>query len=200
MKVDLYRYDEKWERTASEAIDAFFDVDRGALLDMVLADPKSASVSTIDLRGILRSRQDTTIIDLRQPQDFSNFHLPGAVNIPFVNDNTPSPFSDAKLLETLWKSLEDTFKKPDQDLQSLLQGRRILLTCYDGDSARVATSVLRAKGYESDSIRGGFQALNKMRDSSNQTSVNGAKESSSWVGLTREVLGVGPSQSTRVSL
>ncbi|KAM0385817.1 hypothetical protein ACHAPY_000363 [Fusarium culmorum] len=200
LKVDLYRYDEKWERTASEAIDAFFDVDRGALLDMVLADPKSASVSTIDLHGILRSRQDTTIIDLRQPQEFSNFHLPGAVNIPFVNDNTPSPFSDAKLLETLWKSLEDTFKKPNQDLQSLLQDRRILLTCCDGDSARVATSVLRAKGYEADSIRGGFQALNKMRDSSNQASLDGTREPSPWVGLTREVFGGGPSQSARVSL
>ncbi|CAF3609266.1 unnamed protein product [Fusarium graminearum] len=200
LKVDRYRYDEKWERTVSEAIDAFFDVDRGALLDMVLADPKSASVSTIDLHGILRSRQDTTIIDLRQPQDFRNFHLPGAFNIPFVNDNTPSPFSDAKLLETLWTSLEDTFKKPNQDLQSLLQDRRILLTCYDGDSARVATSVLRAKGYEADSIRGGFQALNKMRDSSNKASLDGTREPSPWVGLTREVFGAGPSQSARVSL
>ncbi|KAM0422325.1 hypothetical protein ACHAPD_000777 [Fusarium lateritium] len=186
LKVDLYRYDEKWERTASEAIDAFFDVDRGALLDMVLADPKSAS--------------DTTIIDLRQSQDFSNFHLPGAVNMPFVNDNTPSPFSDAKLLETLWKSLEDTFRKPGQELQSLLQGRRILFTCYDGDSARVATSVFRAKGYEADSIRGGFQALNKMRNSSGHGSMDGTIETSSWVGLNREVLGVGPSPSARVSL
>jgi rhodanese-related sulfurtransferase len=200
LKADLYRYDEKWERTASEAIDAFFDVDRGALLDMVLADPKSASVSTIDLHSILRPRQDTTIIDLRQPQDFNNFHLPGAVNMPFVTDNTPSPFSDAKLLEALWKSLEDTFKEPGQELQSLLQDRQVLLACYDGDSARVATSVLRAKGYEADSVGGGFQALNKMRQSSNRASMNGAQEPSPWVGLSQEVLGVGSSQSTRVSL
>ncbi|KAM0237132.1 hypothetical protein ACHAPO_004477 [Fusarium lateritium] len=186
LKVDLYRYDEKWERTASEAIDAFFDIDRGALLDMVLTDPRSAS--------------DTTIIDLRQPRDFGNFHLPGAVNMPFVNDNTPSPFSDAKLLETLWKCLEDTFGKPGQELQSLLQGKRILLTCYDGDSARVATSVLRAKGYEADSIRGGFQALNNMRNSSGHGSMDGTRGTSPWVGLNREVLGVGPSQSARVSL
>ena len=200
MKVDLYRYDEKWERTASEALDAFFDIDRGALLDMLLADPKSASVNTLDLNSILRSRQDTAIIDLRQPQDFNNFHLPGAINMPFVFDRTPSPFSDAKLLEGLWKNLEESFKTPDAELQSLLNGRSILLTCYDGDSSRVATSVLRAKGYEADSISGGFQALNKMRESSNQTPVNGARGSSPWVELSREILSVGPSQSARLSL
>ncbi|KAM0558245.1 hypothetical protein ACHAPJ_004933 [Fusarium lateritium] len=200
LKVDLYRYDEKWERSASEALDAFFDVDRGALLDMVLADPKSRPVNTVNLQGVLRSRQDTTVIDLRQPQDFDNFHLPGAVNMPFVQADVPSPFSDAKLLETLWRTFEDSFKAPGNEIQSLLQGRRVLLTCYDGDSARVATSVLRAKGYEADSIRGGFQALNKMRPSSNQPTTNGTRESSPWVELSQEALTVGPSQSAPVSL
>ncbi|RBR11659.1 uncharacterized protein FIESC28_08886 [Fusarium coffeatum] len=200
LKVDLYRYDEKWERVASDALDAFFDIDRGALLDMLLADPQSASVNTLDLHSILRSRQDTAIIDLRQPQDFDNFHLPGAINMPFVSDSTPSPFSDAKLLEGLWKNLEESFKTPGTELQSLLHNRRILLTCYDGDSSRVATSVLRAKGHEADSIRGGFQALNKMKESSNQTSVNGVRGSSPWAELSREILSVGPSQSARVSL
>ncbi|ENH65266.1 Putative siderophore biosynthesis protein SbnA [Fusarium oxysporum f. sp. cubense race 1] len=200
LEVDLYRYDEKWERSASEALDAFFDVDRGALLDMVLADPKTGSVNTVDLQSILRSKQDTTIIDLRQPDDFSMFHLPGAVNMPFVQDGTPSPFSDAKLLESLWKNLDGAFKAPGAEVQSLLSGRRVLLTCYDGDSARVATSVLRAKGYEADSIRGGFQALNKMRQSSNQTPMAGSRESSPWVDLSPEALSVGASQSARVSL
>ncbi|RKK25963.1 hypothetical protein BFJ66_g12480 [Fusarium oxysporum f. sp. cepae] len=200
LEVDLYRYDEKWERSASEALGAFFDVDRGALLDMVLADPKTGSVNTVDLQSILRSKQDTTIIDLRQPDDFSMFHLPGAVNMPFVQDGTPSPFSDAKLLESLWKNLDGAFKAPGAEVQSLLSGRRILLTCYDGDSARVATSVLRAKGYEADSIRGGFQALNKMRQSSNQTPMAGSRESSPWVDLSQEALSVGAPQSARVSL
>ncbi|KAF5679507.1 cysteine synthase A [Fusarium circinatum] len=200
LKVDLYRYDEKWERSASEALDAFFDVDRAALLDLVLADPKIGSVNTVELQCILRSKQDTTIIDLRQADDFSMFHLPGAVNMPFAQSGAPSPFSDAKLLESLWKNLEGAFKAPGAELQSLLSGRRVLLTCYDGDSARVATSVLRAKGYEADSIRGGFQALNKIRQSSNQTPVAESRESSPWVDLSQEALSVGASQSARVSL
>lgn len=35
----------------------------------------------------------------------------------------------------------------------------VLVVCYDGDSARVATSVLRARGLEADSVRGGYRAL-----------------------------------------
>jgi rhodanese-related sulfurtransferase len=37
--------------------------------------------------------------------------------------------------------------------------RHVLVVCYNGDSARVATSVLRAKGLEADSVRGGYGAL-----------------------------------------
>jgi rhodanese-related sulfurtransferase len=200
LKADLYRYDEKWERSASEALDAFFDVDRGALLDMVLADPKGGFANAINLQSILRSRPDTTMIDLRQPQDFNSFHLPSSINMPFVHDSTPNPFSDAKLLESLWKVLEDTFKSPKPEMQPLLQGKKILLTCYDGDSARVATSVLRAKGYEADSIKGGFMALNKMRQSSNQASASDTMESSSWMELTKEGLIAGSLHSASVSL
>ncbi|KAF4991727.1 hypothetical protein FGRMN_7638 [Fusarium graminum] len=191
LKVDLYRYDEKWERTASEALDSFFDVDRCALLDMVLTDPKSRSTSTLDLHSILRSRPETTVVDLRQSYDFNSFHLPGAVSMPLVHDKTPSPFSDAKLLQSLWKTLEDTFKAPEPEIQTLLRNKRILLTCYDGDSARVATSILRARGYEADSIKGGFLSLNKMQQSSNQATASDGTGSSPWVELTREALSVG---------
>ncbi|KAF4462294.1 cysteine synthase A [Fusarium albosuccineum] len=200
LKVDLYRYDEKWERSASEAIDAFFDIDRGALLDMVLSDPKSGSVATIELQNILRSRQDTTVIDLRQPEDFNIFHLPGAVNLPFVHQSTPSPFSDPKILESLWTRLEETFNAPNQELQTLLHDKRVLFTCYDGDSSRVANSVLRAKGYEADSIRGGFTALSKMRQNSNPVVLNSSRESSPWTELSQVSIGINSPQSAPVSL
>lgn len=198
MKVDLYRYDEKWERAASDALDAFFDINRGALLDMVLSDP--TKVNTIELHNILHSKQDTAVIDLRQPGDFKNFQLPGSVNMPFVNPSTPGPFSDSKTLESLWQRLEETFKSPSQEIQSLLCDKRILLTCYDGDSARVATSVLRANGYEADSIRGGFMALSKMRQNSNKTTIDGSRENSPWVELPHESFGISSTPSAPVSL
>lgn len=47
----------------------------------------------------------------------------------------------------------------DEMALSRLQGHHVLVICYHGDTARVATSVLRAKGIEADSLRGGYQAL-----------------------------------------
>ncbi|KAF4983408.1 hypothetical protein FZEAL_1137 [Fusarium zealandicum] len=200
LKVDLYRYDEKWEKPASEILDAFFDIDRAALLEIVLSGPTSGIMSTVELRNILLPTQNTTVIDLRQPPDYEAFHLPGSVNMPFAQESTPSPFYDPKVLESLWRRLEETFKSPSEDLQALLQNKRILLTCYDGDSSRVATSVLRAKGYGAESIRGGFLALRKMRPDSNQATLSGNRETSPWMELTRENFGVGSSQSASVSL
>lgn len=62
----------------------------------------------------------------------------------------------------------------DDVLVSDLGRHHILVVCYDGDSARVATSVLRAKGVEADSVRGGHRAL-KMYGIGNESSIT-AKE------------------------
>lgn len=53
--------------------------------------------------------------------------------------------------------LEKIFR--DGRLVSHLGSHHVLVLCYNGDTARVATSVLRAKGLEADSVRGGFHAL-----------------------------------------
>ncbi|KAF4126490.1 Cysteine synthase [Geosmithia morbida] len=134
-KVDLYRYDDAWEVDAVTALRSYFN--------LATALPTA----------------ETTVIDLRQPQDFSALHLPGSTSVPFVHPDTPSPFTEPKALGALWTRLEETFQSPTDELRSLMHSRRnLLLVCYDGDSARVATSVLRAKGFEACSIRGGFKS------------------------------------------
>jgi hypothetical protein len=40
-----------------------------------------------------------------------------------------------------------------------LTGKNVGVICYDGDTARIATSVLRSKGITASSIKGGFCAL-----------------------------------------
>jgi len=47
----------------------------------------------------------------------------------------------------------------DDRLVTDLGSHHVLVVCYDGDTARVATSVLRAKGLEADSVRGGQNAM-----------------------------------------
>lgn len=109
-------------------------------------------------------KPEVSVIDLRQPLDFQAFHLPGSINVPFVDEATPSPFSNPQVLESLWTKLEQTFKAPSKELLTLIEGKQVLLLCYDGDSARVATSVLRAKGHDADSLKGGFKALSMLRE------------------------------------
>lgn len=131
--------------------------------DVLRLTPTLATSGGSELEGLIHPKPNTAVVDLRQAVDFDQFRLPGSVNVPFVHRDTPGPFADPKTLKDLWQQLEDTFKSPNQDLQALIDGKRVLLLCYDGDSARVATSVLRAKGYEADSLRGGFKALSEMR-------------------------------------
>jgi cysteine synthase A len=104
-------------------------------------------------------KPQNSVVDLRQPDDFYTWHLPGSMNLPLcsVRPHSPSPFSDPGLLEAQWVELEKIFN--DDVLISDLGRHHVLVICYDGDSARVATSVLRAKGIEADSVRGGHRAL-----------------------------------------
>jgi cysteine synthase/rhodanese-related sulfurtransferase len=148
--VDLYRYDEKWELAVADAIPRF-----------------GTSIPT--LGGCFwKPLPDVIIIDLRRPQDFAEGHLPDAVNKPLntLNRGTTTPFSDPKVLEQQWTELDNLVREGklldvSVDL-AVLQASSVLVVCYDGDTSRMATSVLRAKQVDASSIRGGMKALNQL--------------------------------------
>ncbi|KAJ5929580.1 hypothetical protein N7454_006530 [Penicillium verhagenii] len=143
-KVDLHRYDEAWERDALDVLPQVYGSARS------LAE---SQLSEITLKPQHR------VLDLRRPDDFRAWHLPESINLPLtsIGPHTRSPFSDAAVLEAQWVELEKIFR--DGRLVSQLGSHHVLVVCYNGDTARVATSVLRAKGLEADSVRGGFHAL-----------------------------------------
>lgn len=99
------------------------------------------------------------VIDLRQAKDFDDWHLPGAVNIPLktLDAQTPSPFKEPGVLESQWSELEALFQQSGNT--AALANTRVMVVCYTGDTSRVATSVLRAKGVEAENARGGWKAL-----------------------------------------
>lgn len=107
-------------------------------------------------------KANCSVIDLRQAADFETGHLPDAVNLPLrsLGASTASPFFDAAVLEAQWRELDSLFASGSPAL-SAVSGRRVLLVCYGGDTARVATSVLRARGVEAYSVRGGYRAVEK---------------------------------------
>lgn len=132
-KVDLHRYDEAWELEPSDT---------------------RAVYSNEDLR--IKS----CIIDLRRKEDFASNNIPGSLNIPLqsLESTTQSPFFDAGLLEAQWKELESTFTQEILNSHNL-QVKEVCIICYNGDTARLAASVVRAKGVAAYSIKGGFAAL-----------------------------------------
>lgn len=143
-KVDLHRYDEAWERDALD------------VLPQVYGSPRSLEQS---LLSEISLKPQHRVLDLRKAADFRAWHLPESINLPLtsVSPHTPSPFSDAAVLEAQWVELEQIFH--DDRLVSDLGTAHVLVVCYNGDTARVATSVLRAKGLQADSVRGGYRAL-----------------------------------------
>ncbi|PHH62157.1 hypothetical protein CDD81_7531 [Ophiocordyceps australis] len=182
--VDTYRYDEKWERDASEALNDFFGLDKAIINDVLRHTPQLVFANNSELQGLIESQPGTTILDLRQAADFAHFRLPCSVNLAFVHRDTAGPFSDPKVLKDLWQRLDGTFKHPSDDLRNLISGKRILVLCYDGDSSRVATSVLRARGFEADSIRGGFKALYALRAEPSATPPDSPQQETLWLKLS----------------
>lgn len=102
------------------------------------------------------------LLDLRKPDDFATSHVPGAYNLPLRSSSasSPSPFSEASVLESQWKELEATFTADRINAHDLV-GKDVYVMCYGGDTARVATSVLRARGISATSVKGGYAALRK---------------------------------------
>ncbi|CEJ82363.1 hypothetical protein VHEMI02433 [[Torrubiella] hemipterigena] len=170
LNVDCHRYDERWERDPVEALGAYYDVATDLIGDLVSI---AAKLPSADLQ-MIPLKTDSCIIDFRQEADFAAFSLPKSINMPYVTKDAPNPFVDPEALSTLWKRLEETFLSPPEEIAAAIKDKRVLFLCYDGDSARVATSVLRAKGIEADNVRGGFKALQEMNSSRPDTPVNEA--------------------------
>ncbi|KAL4862821.1 hypothetical protein BDV12DRAFT_206969 [Aspergillus spectabilis] len=143
-RVDLYRYDESWERSPVVLFTHFYET------------PNPCSQ---DLLSVLTLRPQCYVVDLRTVNDFNTWHLPGSVNIPLqtLHSHTPKPFSNPSVLEAQWLELEALLK--EQQVLDTLQKQHVLVICYNGDTARIATSVLRAQNIQADSLRGGYQAL-----------------------------------------
>lgn len=132
--MDIYRYDEAWELQPLEAISQFSKVD--------VATPS------------------TVLIDLRKPDDFLENSIPGSYNLPLqsMNSATSSPFFDPTVLEQQWKEIDGMLSYNTISAYDL-SNKNVGVICYNGDTARVATSILRAKGIAASSIKGGIRAL-----------------------------------------
>jgi cysteine synthase A len=155
----LYRYDEAWELESTRALSQFAD--------------------SLNEKG-------ATLLDLRKPNDFATSHVPGAYNLPLrsLSASTPSPFSDASVLESQWKELEVTFTTDRVNAHDLV-GKDVHVVCYSGDTARVATSVLRARGIAAYSLRGGHTTLLRQTPYLQMSENRAALQKQDWMNASR---------------
>lgn len=158
----MYRYDSSWEKEPLVVLADFYCLDKILARDILFFISKRRSGERQGWENIVSPMPDTIVIDLRQFEDYDCFSLPGSINFPLVEASSPSPFSEPKVLASLWHRLEAKLVSGDGDICARLRDKRSLIICYDGDSARVATSVLRAKGYAADSMNGGIQAMHQV--------------------------------------
>lgn len=91
-----------------------------------------ARISVAQLERMLRSGQELTVIDCREPELYKASHIPGAQNMPY-----------------------DVFMKEYREIPTTAP---VVLACYVGMFSRVAASMLCDSGYaEVMSLRGGMK-------------------------------------------
>ncbi len=194
--VDKYRYDESWELSEFLVAKKLYGSTIGLLGSLLskipteklngchpngiekptcsakyvtpesspeLDDPPSAGKTCTLQKG-------TTLLDLRTATSYATDHLPGATNLPLSSllETSPSPFSDSNTLELQWCELEGLCT---HETSQLLEGKTVVFIDYGGDTARVATSVFRARGVEAWSLKNGIKGLAKETDTEPQMEI-----------------------------
>ena len=100
---------------------------------------------------------EMTILDLRPRNAFVVSHLCGSMNIPLL-PTCDSFFGNASAVEKRWLEMREAFEREDW---ALADSRKVLILCEDGDSGRMATAMLRAKGCEATCVEGGYPAVSE---------------------------------------
>ena len=156
--IDTHGYDPQWELEVEEAWAKLY--------------PKSAMARTKTIYQS-SSRNATSgdvlvanLLDLRSNEDYADGHMHGAVNMPLdsLMAMTPSPFDDVTVLETQWRGLQAMFTGGAQELSQKIgkaASTVFVLLCYSGETSRLASSVLREKGIEAYSVKGGMSAVSQ---------------------------------------
>lgn len=176
-RVDLHRYDESWELPAAQALARFF---------ARAEDPAAPRTA----RASYAVRPGAVVVDLRRPADFARWHLPGSRNLPLdsLAAETASPFGAPDVLARQWRELEALTAAEDGRAEAeglgleTLRGAKVLFVCYDGDTARVATSVFHARHVDASSLKDGTRGM----ESQLQWQLLGIHETEGAKGLAAE--------------
>ncbi len=91
-----------------------------------------------------RIPEDATIIDIRDPDSFKEYHYPGSINIPF----------------------EEMIKKVSSE--ELPREKNYLIVCYAGMKTSVILNMMLAHGYRAQGVIGGIGTLRRIEEEKSQ--------------------------------
>ncbi|KAL6722371.1 hypothetical protein ACLMJK_001478 [Lecanora helva] len=181
LAFDTDKYDLKWELSATEAISMLKGIIHNSQHDF--AD----GGKPVTMKMPSGKNFNPIIFDLRTTKDYAYSHLPGALSTPLegLDDTTPSPIADftkTDVLRQQWMGLRAKFSGQNPEIERILGGRlptsAIVILCYSGESSRIASAVLRTRGLEAFSVKGGMQALSEALQAEHKPKENGYKEPS----------------------
>lgn len=99
---------------------------------------QETAISNEKLWESLKNKEDVLLLDVREPMEFAEFKIPGAINVP--------------LSEIFSSGVENKIPK----------GKKIVTICSHGNRSMVATFALAQKGFESTSLVGGMSNWNQV--------------------------------------
>ncbi|CEH14676.1 Cystathionine beta-synthase and related enzymes [Ceraceosorus bombacis] len=118
--------------------------------------PERSSIATL--------RKGVKLLDLRGCNVKScRFFQATSVELHHVSETSTDPFSDPHLLAEQWKELDSLFEPNNPRGLEILSSvdsqdqpaAQILVVCQDGGASRIATSILRHRGFQASFVAGG---------------------------------------------
>ncbi len=111
-----------------------------------------------------------TIIDVRSPSEFAEDHMPGAINLPVLNDVERATVGTMYVQESPFKARKigaalvarNAARHLEESLLSMEGGWKPLIYCWRGGQRSGAfTTILRQVGWRAEVVEGGYKAYRK---------------------------------------
>lgn len=144
-----------WELTSEEAH------------NLIFLFRKPVAITTESQKKKISADKQTIVLDLRDAADASSLSLPSSLYLPLPtpSKDAANPYQHPPTMVTQFRFLDGRLgSKDDQEFGGkALEGKVVLTLSYDGNTARVAMSVLRNRGIEACCIMGGVEAWKKAK-------------------------------------
>jgi tRNA 2-selenouridine synthase len=125
------------------------------------------SVQTIEAKQILDLAKTHCLIDARSPSEFAAGHIPGAVNVPILDDNQRHEVGicykqkgNTAAVELGFQLAGGEFADKIRTANTLAQGRRVVVYCWrGGQRSTILSWLLSTVGLKIQRLEGGYKAF-----------------------------------------